>query len=1038
MINWDNTYISLYDENGELLAENLNPFNPGANAAGFVGASYGEIYYPDTGERVYSFSLKFANPQATDEHPAYDNSYGVGTPEYIASHRTVYYKLSGINIYCMPFEVSGGVSTQYIDYEGVREEITGKGVVLTLPFVMDNGSNDIQTGLFANGEYSVTVTDMFGNERKIDHTITCGSAENIDIRFSTLKTTSEPVVITVSSQNGEKVYVDVTDASRMSVEGNGTDSLTVTVTKNVKFSVKYKDSDGNVQVIELEVDNIVEPKPYAFSSNISDTYLTDEETGATYMYGIVMVTLQDDNFRLMDIYTGSVPSYTFVPGGPTSYTFKKDDIVAIFGEEAAKEITQDVTVTLPVDELRESINPMEQLGASDATGIKIKAYKEDRGYYSEIDTSLVLESALLGDAYSIADGEIRYTFSGKEISAASLIDALGWGTSFRFVTEISSNVGTKTFIKQGLYPGAPDYHTGYSDEVDGVTINGRLVTVDKNAEFTLYIVSKNGSYIAVAFNVDNIGVAPTPKLIKVPVSNNLVRVYVVAPEGALNFTADPADEGYEFKTDAEGEYAGVPYIEYSSNNDYLINYSFEYNDTEIKGAATANIFEIKVRELIRVGETVWSANKTLESTGNTVSATLTFNEVITGYEITDGSIDANAVTITPSGKQVKINFTDNHEGFTVRFDSAYGSVYVDIEAVTNIDRAAPDVFEVSRTLSSDGKTLTVVIGVSERAVFREGGYIGAQNGDNYYYTRVISENGSYTYHFVDMAGLETAFTFEVNEIVDENVKLYFSLTGNMEDAVTDPSAIDVKIGDVVYITPSIDVSIIINGGASQTLAQGNWLEMMIDDDLGGVSPFVVASDIYGNTVVSQFSQIVPRDTEAPILTVVKPQITVSVDSDRAEVEELLLKNVIAVDKDSELTYSVTFTDDLSVSGNSVVKYTVTDSSGNFSTAQCRLRIVAGVEPWVYINETQIDRDASYYAKKDEFMMLTVNVDGQPYCVYIEEGIKTVAQMKIEHTNLTDYYITDTEVEIGTLESGFYTVVIQTQSRDYFRIIIYVY
>ena len=110
----------------------------------------------------------------------------------------------------------------------------------------------------------------------------------------------------------------------------------------------------------------------------------------------------------------------------------------------------------------------------------------------------------------------------------------------------------------------------------------------------------------------------------------------------------------------------------------------------------------------------------------------------------------------------------------------------------------------------------------------------------------------------------------------------------------------------------------------------------------------------------------------------------------------------------------------------------------FFKIPCEINVTSAAEPVVSINGTQIYRDGSYFAEADETLTLTVDVEGQPYSAYIESGIKTVAQMKIAHTELTDYYVTDTEVEIGTLEGGYYTVIVQTQSRDYFRIIIFVY
>ncbi len=130
--------------------------------------------------------------------------------------------------------------------------------------------------------------------------------------------------------------------------------------------------------------------------------------------------------------------------------------------------------------------------------------------------------------------------------------------------------------------------------------------------------------------------------------------------------------------------------------------------------------------------------------------------------------------------------------------------------------------------------------------------------------------------------------------------------------------------------------------------------------------------------------------------------------------------------------------DISTSGIFTATYTVKDSSGNTATAECRLRVVSGSEPEASINGSKIDREGTYYASNSEELVLGVDVDGQPYCVYIDSGIKTVSQMKIGSTDITDGYVKDASVNIGKLESGYYTLIIQTQSRDYFRIIIYVY
>ncbi|MBE6652706.1 MAG: hypothetical protein E7610_04740 [Ruminococcaceae bacterium] len=1033
LIDWTRTKITVY-EGTTVLAENLDLFSPGPNAAGFMGASYGESYYPGIMETYDRFSLAFADPDKA-------------TAENGATEREMNFKIEGVNIYGNAFVVEGSVSTDYIDYTGVTETMTGKGVRLKLPYITADYGDAIYTETFVKGTaITKTVTDMFGQERTISHTLTTGIEADVQIDFSTYKATGDAVTVTLKHNTGEKLYVDITDPGRMSVLGNGTADVSVIVTDNVKFNVLYM-KDGQVESVMLEVDHIVKPAPYTYSTNMPSSSLVDPDTYITYMYGTVTVELRDDNYILLDRYTGKIPSHTFYPGSPTSHIFSKDDIVAYFigddrQERTEYEIPRDVVVSLGVDELREPIDALAQLESSSATGLKIRAYKNNNGLYEAINSSLVIESYQMSDAFASEDGETQYAFSGYSISAESLLKDLGWGTGFRFVTEYTASVHAKSFIKQGLYPGAPDYETGVSDKVDGVTLNGRLLTVEKNAQFTLYMVSKNGGHVAVAFDVDSIGTAPIPEVVKVPVSNSLVRAYVVFPadENLTDLTVTPADPSYVVKYDTEGEFANIPYVEYTSNSDYLINYTFNYFGAPIEGSASTSICEIRIRELKRLGQIEWSANKMLEATGTMVSATLEFSEAITGFAVTEGELDSEALTIKASGNNLILDYTGNHGPITVRVDSAYGSVVTDIEAVTNIDRTAPEITEISRTLSSDGRTLTVVLAASERAVFREGGYIGEQHeGDTrYYFTRQLTKNGTYTYHFADMAGLEIEYVFEVSEIVDHPLELFFSLEQSMDGAVKDPATLDLNAGDTIYVSPSRDVTISVNDADAVTLKRGEWLEVFLSDELGGMAPFVSATDVYGNSKVTQFSQIIPKDAIAPTVNLKKPVISVKVNVDRAEVQALLLDNIYAVDEDHNLTYEVSFTEDLTVSGTSEVEYTVADSEGNRTTVRGTLRIMSAAEPVVSINDTQVYRDGSYFAESDENMTLTVDVEGQPYCVYMESGIKTVAQMKIAHTDLTENYVTDTEVEIGALEGGFYTVIVQTQSRDYFRIIIYVY
>ena len=886
------------------------------------------------------------------------------------------------------------------------------------------------------------MTDAYGSAHTLsgtyDNSLTFD--EGSAIEFSSFDKTSKPVVITVSREDGTKIYVDVIDAEIISVEGNGTSSVTITVTDSIRFGYKYIDANGNEVSKTLNVSNIVKPDP-KISVDVDTSIVLTDKDGVRYRYGNVVITLVDDNFKLTDIYTGTVPTHTFTPGGKTTYVFSKDEIEARLGDEEAVKIP--VSLEYSIDfELREVIDPLAQITVSDAPSVKISAFKEDRGYFVDARLALILEPSGIGDSIIEGDG-FTYKYSGKRVNASVFLSKLGWGSTYRFLAEVSFGGAYRTFIKQGIYSEAPDYETGMSDAVDGVTLNGRLITVEKNAEFTFFVVAKNGNYTSVVFNVTDIGEAPRPTTVKLPVDNKTVKVYIIKPDGVTDFVVAPADVGLKVKTDAEGDYAGVPYVEYDKNDDYLINYSFTFEGETVQGKLDASVYEIRVREMKQSGVIAWSANKALEATDKEISATLSFSEVISGVEVIDGSVDSSKVKISHSGKQVNINFLDNHSGFTVKISSAYGDVVVTIGAVDNIDRVAPEVVELSRELSRDGKKLILTLATSERAVFREGGYIGAQSKDEdgneiYVFTREITQNGSYTYHFTDMSGIESSITVEVNEIVDKELGVFFSIDKNKDTAIADPTSLTLKAGDKVYLFATRDVKVSFNGGDEVDVKRDEWFEITLEESVGGASPYVTVTDVYGGLVVRQFSQVIPKDVDAPVVTVFKNVITVKAGSDRTEVEKLLLANVSAQDKDPELTYSVEFAEDISISGSHEVTYTVTDSNKNKTVASCRLRIVSGSEPEVTINGASVDRDGSYYVSDGEALELIIDVGGQPYCVYTETGIKTVAQTKIGSTDLTNGYVKDSTLNIGALERGYHTIIIQTQSRDYFRIIIYVY
>lgn len=1087
LINWDSAVITF--SGGDLEHEVTVPLKGGvANDAGYIGGGY---YTDADGYGCLDFrvaSVPLPEGMTVKDLPLLDQLKGsnpeTGEEYDIAGHFYRNYVIKGYNVYGDYFEKSGqvamfyspygvaeyydevnkrdveGTGIQYIEnpnndrtvfVPGYIENMTAHGIdlVLSTPVLELQGDVTLRTGMFENGEYRRTLTDYYGNPLEIVYTLTEATDTGTTIKYSTADKTAKPVEITIERADGTPIYIDVTDYSVMSVEGNGTASVKVTVLQNIEFSYKYLDGEDEIMQM-LSVDNIVKPDPKIIWSFNENEVLVDDESGVVYRYGSVTAYLMDDSFTLLDQYTGKAPVFTFYPEGETFYVFEAGTILATVGEESVV-LDESITVSLPI-ELRSAADPLgifdpitgERLEDVDTPDVQILAYSNQNGYFADKKLALQIESARHSSAMRDREGYKTLEYSGSRANAAELLEALGWGTEFRFEIEISDRSRTRLFVKEGLYAESPDFEAGYSDQIEGVTLNSRLLDVKEAAEFTLFIVDKENNATAIAFDVQNIGDTPVPTVAKVALSHERVRAYVIPPAGidSGTFKISSADIGVDVavESDENSEYFGLQYVEYTNNDDYLINYTYIYNGMTVEGVVDASVIEINVDRVALVeGGLEWSHSKSLEATTLDVTATLTFTHTISQLK-TVGEVDSEKVRFGITGNKVTVTYLDNHPQIELICIAENGTrVPVILDEVDNVDRAAPTVELVSIERAANGLSATVTMRTNERAVFRQGGYVGELSEDGYYYfTRRVTENGSYTYHFADVSGLVTELTVEVNVIVTEELTILYSLSSSGENAVNTPALLEISIGDIVYIQPSRNAVIRFNNGEEIVADSDSWTAITVLDTLGGYLPYIVAVDEFGNVLTQQFSEIQIPDGTPPQVSVIKHTYSVVVGSDREEVEKALLANFNAYDDDADLTFKVVFTEDLSVTGVTNVEYIAIDSAGNVGRAVGRLRVASGAEPWVYVDGKQVDRDASVILSEGDEVKIKVNAGGRSFRVFIKEGVKTVAQMKIGSTTVQDYSATSDDISLGDLESGkYYTVCVLTQDRDYFRFIIYV-
>jgi len=995
------------DENGDRIEQTGND----------IGYMYGY------GKGALSFRLAY--PQATATKPA-------GTKE------TLHYTLRYTNAYGDVYEKSGDVTVTYIDYRITQVSMTESGAALSFGFaVKDQYNSGVErTGNYQNGTYEVTLPDYFGSTVTCSYTVSNQTDLNTKITYKKFTNTANPVTITLENPYG--VYVDVTDYEVMSVD-YGQGIVTVTVNQNTRFSYRYMDPDGNERMYTITVDNIYRLAPTTVMSVPKGEYNVAEE-GTKYRYGTVTVYLTDPHFTLIDKYTGKMPTFTFLPGGEGVYTFRKEDIVARIGNEE-RTLDEDITVILDyvlyeVPELEFTVTEDEE-----TPNVRVRAYAKLGDAYLDASMAVTLTGTRNSSAFSRLAVDQHFEYIGNRANMTEVLERIGWSDAYRFTVDTVDSSRVRLFIREGLYAEAPDFHTGVSEVIEGVQLNSKLLTVTKNAKFTLFVVDSSNNATSVAFNVTSISDAPVPTVEKIPMGFDSVRLYLIAPEGVNEEDLKILSPTERVDSDPQSPYYLKKYVEIQANDDYDIIYEIKYQGTAVTDTLKGvSVSEIALDEIVMQG-LAWSANKAAEATPHNVSVDIKFSHNVSEIRAV-GGYDAAKVRFDLAGNTLKITFSDNHP--TLRFTAVADNgtfVTVTLDAVTNIDREAPVIRLVSEMLAADGRSLTLILSSDEQASFREGNgrlgeaVIDGEGNTLYHYTVRITQNGDHTYTFADMSGIMTTFTYKATALVLEDIEALYNIRPEEEGAVTDPSALPLESGTKVYVKPSRTVSATLTGFVEPlTMMGGEWFELTIPAASEGIPPYIIYTDEYGNVLTHQFSTVAVPDLTAPTIVVSKMTYAVKVGTDREQVMAALMANFVAFDDtDDSVTRTVQFTEDMEAEGLTDVTYTATDSAGNMTEAFGKLRITSIYEPVVTVSGKQALRDEGIRLQSGETITLQVDTAGVGYKVVMAEGLLTAAQMK--GMDAVGSYTASSDIELGIHPDGVYTVLIITERREYFRLFI---
>ena len=682
---------------------------------------------------------------------------------------------------------------------------------------------------------------------------------------------------------------------------------------------------------------------------------------------------------------------------------------------------------------------------TETPNVQVLSYAKLQQAYSEKRLALYLTAQRNSTVLTEHDGYETFRYVGNRANMSEILKRIGWSTEYRFEIETVDSSRVRLFVKEGLYAEAPNYATGKSDKIDGVVLNSKLLTVTKNAQFTLFVVDKFNNVSSIAFDITNLGEIPSPSVVKVPDPDDktVVRVYLLAPKEVPeeNFAINATLTQHTPKTDMnpESPYYGREYIEIATNDDHPIYYTMTYENRQIDGFADVSVYEIDVDE-ITLKDINWSANKIFEATAGEVTAEIIFSKEIAEI-IAVSPYDPNIISFNVAGNTVHVTYKENHTAISFAAFAHNGtSVEVVLDAVNNIDRNAPQITLVSDELAADGKSLTLILAANERTSFKEGnGRWGEEmlvDGVTYFYYYItITENKEYTFTFTDMSGIMTTFSYTADKLVLSPLSAQYNTSPTDEGAVDDPGKLDLGIGDTVYIKLNRFANAEVSGSTDALdIEAGEWFALAIPEGAVGIPPYIVYTDEYENSLVHQFAKMEFPDIQAPEIIINKPTYPIEQGTELEAVKAVLMNNFTVFDNgEGDVQKSVEIIGDIGNIGLLNVKYIAVDASGNKAEAYGKLRITSIYEPVITIGETRLLRDEGINLKSGENITLNIDTKGIAYKVILASGKRTAAQLKTVEALYA--YSTEESAELGVLEDGFYTVLIVTEQREYFRILL---
>ncbi len=901
--------------------------------------------------------------------------------------------------------------------------------------IMDEYACAFGLPVYENGTYTKGFVDIFGTYYEIDIVITDMPADPV-VEISTTEMTADPVTITITSDGGIFTINPNTELPSVAeVTGLDTSALQIVMNDNGYFEVDCTYEDGSFKTVVIHVENIhnapIDPEiVWSYSEHAVD------KTDNSYI-GEVTATLVDKNGSpLKDLATGLTPMVTFVPGGETSYTFTNYvNIVGVVGKDV--EVVLPITLKEPEEVAEDTYNP----------DVAITGHAKFQNETILLDGAFLYENeerknALEDGSSFFANYETIYGTDHIYDNVDDLLRQVAFAEKYIFTLEIGDENDVKIFIAKDKNAQVPDYNTGESDVIEGVSLVGRTLQITKNTEFALHLVDSKNNATSLYFAVENLGdEAPVPVVTQTLIKGGEeVRVYLTYPnlDGVTDLTI--TNTGAMTETDETSKFFGMPYLPFARNyaDGVTVTYSYMYGGQLVEGSVIVYITQLD--EVVpEVKDIKWSANfGSSKYTNQNVTVQLTLSKPVGEVYPVDAQgnriLVPEGVSISFLENKITVIYEANADAVTLKFtDDVRKSLVntIDLPEIATIDKTKAEL-TVETEYSSNHRKLYVTI-ISNEAVTWPDGTVGTT------YKFTVNKNDDYTVKASDKAGNISTVELSVTQLLAEDLTLVLS-TNASDATIIDPVTHQVDIGDVLYVKTNRASVVTLNGNEAGVSVRADvWTKIVIEEDAEGLYPTIEATDEYGNTAMIQLLQIPIKDRVAPTILLNKNQVSASLDATANELDALLRSNYVASDNataasDLKFRYEIP---NVQVAGTYAVTYYVEDEAGNVASITGWIRFYSGDEISVQVNGEKVERDETIIVSAGT-QVITVTHNGEPYKVEWRKGLKSLGQMKNNVSVLTEYTEeTQKDMNLELTEAGYYTILITTQGRDMYRLVIYV-